>query len=126
MRPAAHAARSSSAAAGSSDSASGQKLAYSASGLPAGLSIKGDTGVISGKASSAGTSTVTVTATDGTGAKGSTTFVWSVVEPSRTEPVVSGLASSLCLDDRAADTTNSNPVQTYQCNGSEAQKWTLP
>ncbi|MGW2282614.1 glycoside hydrolase family 3 C-terminal domain-containing protein [Streptomyces sp. NPDC001770] len=108
-----------------SDSASGQKLAYSASALPAGLSIDAGTGIISGKAQSAGTSTVTVTATDGTGATGSTTFVWSVVKPGRSGPVVSGLSTSLCLDDRAASTTNSNPVQTYTCNGTAAQQWTL-
>ncbi|MFF1920570.1 glycoside hydrolase family 3 C-terminal domain-containing protein [Streptomyces sp. NPDC058221] len=108
-----------------SDSASGQKLTYSASALPAGLSIDSGTGVISGKATSAGTSTVTVTAADGTGAKGSTTFVWSVVKPGRTGPIVSGLSPSLCLDDRAADTTNSNPVQSYTCNDSQAQQWTV-
>jgi endoglucanase len=31
----------------------------------------------------------------------------------------------LCLDDRAASTTNFNPVQVYTCNGTGAQSWTL-
>ena len=60
------------------DSASGQTLTYSASGLPAGLSINSSTGLISGTATTASTSTVTVTATDTTGASGSTSFSWTV------------------------------------------------
>ncbi|WP_055590725.1 protease pro-enzyme activation domain-containing protein [Streptacidiphilus griseoplanus] len=61
-----------------SDSASGQTLTYSASGLPAGLSINSSTGLISGTPSTAGTSTVTVTVKDGTGALGTATFTWTV------------------------------------------------
>jgi hypothetical protein len=61
-----------------SDSASGQTLTYSASGLPAGLSINASSGLISGTPSAAGTSNVTVTATDGTSAHGSTAFTWTV------------------------------------------------
>jgi putative Ig domain-containing protein/phosphoesterase family protein len=61
-----------------SDSASGQTLSYSATGLPAGLSIGSSTGLISGTPTAAGTSSVTVTATDTTGASGSATFSWTV------------------------------------------------
>jgi endo-1,4-beta-xylanase len=56
----------------------GAALTYSASGLPAGLSINSSTGLISGTPTSSGTSSVTVTATDSTGASGNTTFSWTV------------------------------------------------
>ncbi len=59
------------------DSAAGQTLTYSASGLPAGLSIS-SSGLISGTPTSAGTSNVTVTAKDSTGASGSASFTWTI------------------------------------------------
>jgi hypothetical protein len=67
-----------------SDSAPGQTLAYSAAGLPAGLSINSATGLISGTPAAAGTSNVTVTARDGTGASGSAAFTWTVNPSGRT------------------------------------------
>jgi O-glycosyl hydrolase len=60
------------------DSGTGQTLSYSATGLPAGLSIASGTGLISGTPTTAATSSVTVTATDGTGASGSAAFTWTI------------------------------------------------
>lgn len=60
------------------DSATGQTLTYSASGLPAGLSINSSTGLISGTPTTANTYSVTVTATDTTGAHGSAAFTWTI------------------------------------------------
>ncbi|HXC83052.1 MAG TPA: putative Ig domain-containing protein [Trebonia sp.] len=60
------------------DTPSGQTLTYTAANLPAGLSINSSTGLISGTPTTAGTSSVTVTATDGTGASGSAAFTWTI------------------------------------------------
>ena len=64
------------------DSATGQTLSYSATGLPAGLAINSATGAITGTPTAAGTSSVTVTATDTTGATGTATFSWTIAAAS--------------------------------------------
>ena len=60
----------------SATDSAGKALTYSATGLPAGLSIS-SSGLISGTPTTAATYTVTVTASSGT-ATGSTTFSWTV------------------------------------------------
>jgi serine protease len=60
------------------DSASGQTFTWSASGLPAGLSISSSSGLISGTPTTASSGSATVTATDTTGASGSTSVSWTV------------------------------------------------
>ncbi|WP_329458450.1 discoidin domain-containing protein [Streptomyces sp. NBC_01497] len=57
--------------------ASAADAAYTASGLPRGLSLTKD-GVITGRATRAGTGTVTVTATTPAGARATVSFVWTV------------------------------------------------
>ncbi|MGW6474223.1 M4 family metallopeptidase [Streptomyces nigra] len=56
---------------------SGAILTYEAEGLPEGLSIS-PTGLISGTPATLGTSDVTVTVTDSTGATASDTFTWQI------------------------------------------------
>ncbi len=56
----------------------GAALSYSATGLPPGLSVSSSTGLISGTPTTAGTYTAAVTASDSTGASGSTTFTWTI------------------------------------------------
>ncbi|MFD1311412.1 M4 family metallopeptidase [Streptomyces kaempferi] len=56
---------------------SGAGLTYEATGLPDGLTIS-DTGLISGVPTTTGTSTVTLTVTDSTGATVSTGFDWRI------------------------------------------------
>ncbi len=62
----------------SASDSGGATLSYSATGLPAGLSISSSTGLISGTPTTAGTSSTTVTATDSTGASGSASFSWTI------------------------------------------------
>jgi hypothetical protein len=68
------------------DSAPGQPLTCTATGLPAGLSISSSSGLISATPTTAGASTVTVTATDSTGASGSATFTWTIRPSSSAAP----------------------------------------
>jgi endo-1,4-beta-xylanase len=60
------------------DSAAGQTLSYTATGLPAGLTINGTTGLISGTPTVAANNTVAVTVKDTTGATGTTSFAWNI------------------------------------------------
>ncbi len=59
-------------------SGTNQTLTYTATGLPAGLSINSGTGLISGTPTTAQNYTTTVTVKDSAGASGSTTFAWTV------------------------------------------------
>ena len=56
----------------------GDALIYSATGLPAGLSLNTATGVISGTPTTVGNSTVNATVSDGRGGSASQSFTWSV------------------------------------------------
>ena len=61
-----------------SSTGTGQTLAWSATGLPAGTSINATTGLISGTPTTNGTYTVTATAKDTTNAAGSTSFTITI------------------------------------------------
>jgi hypothetical protein len=106
----------------SGSSSESNPLTFSASGLPAGLSIS-STGLISGTPTTPGTSSVTVTAADTTpSVTGSATFTWTVNPVVHSGPVKNGVGK--CLDDSGARTTNGNDVDLWTCNGTLAQKWT--
>ncbi len=56
----------------------GHAVTYSAAGLPAGLSLNGSSGKITGRPRRDGTSTVTVTASDAAGATARASFSWTI------------------------------------------------
>ena len=85
------------------DSAPGQTLTYGATGLPAGLSINTASGLISGTPTTAGTSSVTVTAKDTTGASGSASFTWTI------NPVGGGCTASQLLGNPGFETGSAAP-----------------
>jgi hypothetical protein len=104
------------------DSAPGQTLTYSATGLPAGLSINAATGLISGTPTTAASNTVTVTATDAAGTAGSATFVWSIaITPIFTVtnpgPQTGTVAAAARLQIQATDPGN---TLTYAATGLPA------
>ena len=78
------------------DSDPSRILVFTATGLPAGLSMSSVIGAISGTPSVAGTSTVTVTVSDGTGPTRSTSFIWTVAGPTIRKPA-DGVAYTIGL-----------------------------
>jgi poly(hydroxyalkanoate) depolymerase family esterase len=104
------------------DSAAGQTLTYSATGLPPGLSISAG-GLISGTPSTGGTFTAVVSATDTTGATGSTRFNW-IVSGTSTTGALHAVGAGKCLDDPNSTTTLGTQMQIYSCNGQANQTWT--
>ncbi|WP_460366786.1 RICIN domain-containing protein [Actinocorallia lasiicapitis] len=97
----------------------GKPLTYSATGLPAGLSISAS-GLITGSPTASGTSTATVTASSGT-ATGSTTIAWSV------NADLSGIrtltASGKALDNPNSSTANGTQLITWAPGTQNNQKW---
>jgi len=111
------------------DSGSGQALTYTAANLPSGLSISSSTGTITGTLPGVpGTTAVTVTAADPTGAKGSVSFRIVSVPDMRgaffgtVGPVQLDLGGK-CLDDTVDSTANGNKIQIWTCNGKASQNW---
>jgi hypothetical protein len=102
-------------------STAGNPLAWSQTGLPAGLTINATTGTVTGTPTTAGTSSVTVTAQDETGAKKSVSFSWTINVAGK--PITGDHGK--CLDDFGSGTTNGNKVDIWTCNNTPAQKWTF-
>jgi hypothetical protein len=97
-----------------SDAVSGQSLTYSATGLPAGLSIAPGTGLISGTPTTAGTFTVNVRATDTTGTSDWARFTWTIASnvPAINATPTGALGVSVLITDAA-------PVDHYVVNWSD-------
>jgi hypothetical protein len=85
------------------DSATAQTLAYSATGLPGGLSINSATGLISGTPNTPVTASVQVTVKDTTGASGSATFSWVIA------PAAGGCAAAQLLGNPGFETGSISP-----------------
>jgi beta-glucosidase len=110
----------------SAHASSNDRLTFTASGLPPGLSVSRD-GQLQGAPSAAGTSTATVTASDSAGVRGSATFVVTVNSadgPGGPLGEITGLGR-LCVDVRGDSDADGTAVQTFACNGSPAQQWTI-
>src|SRR5215472_3581252 len=113
-----------------SDSASGQTLTYSATGLPAGVSINSSTGLISGTPTTASSGSVTVTATDTTGASGSATFTWTVSTGCTSGSNTPNFGSNVFIFDpsqgnSSIQTTLNNVFNTQKVNQFGTQRYAL-
>ena len=93
----------------------GGSLGWSATGLPAGLSLNAATGLISGTPTTAGSSAVTVTATDSTGPSGSASFTWNVT----TSGGGGGCTATQLLGNPGFETGSAAPwTETHPSGGS--------
>jgi hypothetical protein len=113
-------------------SATGSPLAFSATGLPAGLSISPSSGVISGTLPSAGPTSdvVRVTAADQGGARDTVSFrivgvrsLTGAFRAGRGEVALD--LGGLCLNNRGNRVQAGNPVQVWRCLNDLAQRWTF-
>ncbi|MCW2933507.1 MAG: hypothetical protein JWM19_4469, partial [Actinomycetia bacterium] len=108
----------------------GVKLTYTARNLTHGLSIS-PSGVISGTLpKTGGTSNVTVTATDATGAQGAVSFRLVVVPDLAAgyhrvtgHVLAPDTFASLCLDDTGNSTVNGTKAEFAKCSTSAAEEW---
>ena len=116
------------------DSALRRRLAFSAAGLPRGVHINENTGTISGRLPSrSGSSVVTVTAADSSGARGSVSFdivavpdlraaYHKVTGPVTLYPLVG--RPRLCLYDAGDRGANGTKVEVWSCDRKAGEQWT--
>jgi Ricin-type beta-trefoil lectin domain/Putative Ig domain len=101
-------------------STAGNPLCWSATGLPMGLGINATTGTVTGTPTTPGTSSVTVTAQDETGAKKSVQFNW-MINAATGKPIKGDHGK--CLDDFGGGTANGTIVDIWTCNNTVSQQW---
>jgi hypothetical protein len=108
------------------DTASGYTPAFTATGLPPGVSISSN-GQITGWPTTAGTYNVTVTATDALQVSGSATFSWTVSNALNQGPAgqVWLQNGGKCLDDPSGRTASGTRLQIWTCLGNTDQRWTV-
>jgi hypothetical protein len=96
------------------DSSNAATITWSATGLPAGLSIAGATGVITGRPTAAGVFGVTLTASDGSGAQGSTSFIWTVTSAvTVANPGALSDASGTAITPQTSTATDTQPRVSF-------------
>jgi GH25 family lysozyme M1 (1,4-beta-N-acetylmuramidase) len=106
--------------------APGATVSYTATGLPAGLSLS-PAGQLTGWLKRAGNYTVQISASSSAGTAGSVSFGWTVAAaPNQgpTGPVRFGVGGK-CLNDAGDSSADGTPVDIWTCNGSTSQQWTL-
>jgi hypothetical protein len=107
--------------------ASNSPTSYNATGLPGGLSVNTSTGVISGTPTTAGNSSITISATNANGTGSSTLTL--TISSSGGNLIANGtykvLAESSSLALAVAGTTNGSAVQQQTYTGATAQQWVV-
>lgn len=106
--------------------APGATVSYTASGLPAGLSLSPD-GRLTGWLKRAGNYTVQVSASSTAGTAGSVSFGWTVAaapDQGPAGPVRFGVGSK-CLNDTGNKSADGTPLDLWTCNASASQQWTV-
>jgi GH25 family lysozyme M1 (1,4-beta-N-acetylmuramidase) len=106
--------------------APGPAASYTATGLPAGLSLS-PAGQLTGWVKRAGSYQVQVSASTAAGITGAVSFGWSVAaapDQGPAGPVRFGVGGK-CLNDTGNKSADGTPLDLWTCNGSSSQQWTL-
>ena len=100
-------------------------LTWSATGLPAGLTINSGSGLISGQITAApGTYYVSVSAADTSGGHASVSFSWTVMTDVGT--AITNQSAGKCLNDHNSSIGPGNSVVMWGCKTGAAEKWSHP